>query len=80
MHSIVAVPAIGADPNKTWTGKGSNEPWLITESKEMLSETRVMFLDHGIPAEGESLDSLAGQFLDLLRGTRTHDVCQPKAL
>lgn len=74
----MAVPAIGADPNKTWTGQGSSEPWLVTESRELLEETRVMFLDHGSPTEGENLDSLAGQFLDLLRGTRNHNVYQPK--
>lgn len=78
MYSIVAVPAIGADPEKTWKAEASQESWLITESRKMLGKARVMFFDHGVPAEEESLDSLAGQLLDLLRKTRNHDVCQPK--
>ena len=80
MYSIVAVPAIGADPKKTWTAKNSREPWLISESNEMLQRTRVMFFDHGTPAKDESLDSLAEKFLDLLRKRRNRDVCQLKAL
>ena len=74
MLSLVAVPAIGADPEKTWADEKSGEPWLISESRKKLGNSRVIFFDHGAPDDQDDLETLAQHLLIHLRRKRNADV------
>ena len=47
-NSIIAVPAIGADPNSTWktARDGKSQPWLGAELQKEIPSARVLLYDH----------------------------------
>ncbi|KAI2893518.1 hypothetical protein CBS13152_4507 [Aspergillus niger] len=63
---IVAVPAIGADPGRTWLDEYSQTPWLLTELTRCIPTARVLFADHGHLDSRDDLDSLAHRLLKWL--------------
>ncbi|KAL3447367.1 hypothetical protein BJX65DRAFT_308092 [Aspergillus insuetus] len=67
---IVAVPAIGANPEKAWTSDGAGSPWLTTDLPKLISNARVLLLDHGVVNAEDSLDSLATRLLNRLQELR----------
>ncbi|KAL4867446.1 hypothetical protein BDV12DRAFT_186728 [Aspergillus spectabilis] len=67
---IVAVPAIGADPQKTWAGDDTETPWLTTELPRFIPNARVLLLDHGALEADDTLDSLATRLLNRLQEAR----------
>lgn len=69
---IVAVPAIGADPQKTWVGEGSQRPWLTSELTRYIPNARMLLLDHGPLDRQDDLDSLAHHLLKQIHTERQH--------
>ncbi|KAL4785477.1 hypothetical protein BJX76DRAFT_324360 [Aspergillus varians] len=67
---IVAIPAIGADPEKAWTGDGTKSPWLTAELPRFIPNGRVLLLDHGELDVDDTLDSLATRLLNKLQEIR----------
>ncbi|KAL2834205.1 hypothetical protein BDW59DRAFT_137501 [Aspergillus cavernicola] len=67
---IVAIPAIGADPEKSWAGGGAESPWLTTELPKLIPNARVLLLDHGELNADDTLDSLATRLLKSLQEAR----------
>jgi hypothetical protein len=66
-RSVVAVPAVGAEPIDTWTTGGRNsDNWLETDLLANLPIARVLYYDHGHPADDDGLTQLAYRLLDLL--------------
>ncbi|BCS02623.1 uncharacterized protein AKAW2_60887S [Aspergillus luchuensis] len=63
---IVAVPAIGADPRRTWLDGDSQTPWLLTELARCIPTARVLFADHGHLDSQDDLDLLAHRLLKWL--------------
>ncbi|KAE8151169.1 hypothetical protein BDV25DRAFT_139154 [Aspergillus avenaceus] len=69
---IVAVPAIGADPQRTWFDGASHKPWLVSELTRHIPAARVLLLDHGQLDRGDDLDSLAHHLLEQILQERQH--------
>ncbi|KAL2872542.1 uncharacterized protein BJX67DRAFT_11888 [Aspergillus lucknowensis] len=67
---IVAIPAIGADPEGAWTCGSAEAPWLTTEIPRLIPNARVLLLDHGELNANDTLDSLATRLLNRLQETR----------
>ncbi|KAL2856693.1 hypothetical protein BJY01DRAFT_242737 [Aspergillus pseudoustus] len=67
---IVAVPAIGADPEKAWASDGAGPPWLTTELPKLIHNARVLLLDHGEVTAEDTLESLATRLLNKLQELR----------
>ncbi|KAL2800208.1 hypothetical protein BJX66DRAFT_291497 [Aspergillus keveii] len=67
---IVAVPAIGVDPEKAWTSDGAGSPWLTTDLPKLISNARVLLLGHEVVNAEDSLDSLATRLLNRLQELR----------
>ncbi|KAL4959095.1 uncharacterized protein BDV14DRAFT_185396 [Aspergillus stella-maris] len=67
---IVAVPAIGADLERTWTGDGTQSPWLTTELPRFIPNARVLLMDHGELEADDTLESLATRLLNNLQEAR----------
>ncbi|KAL4917162.1 hypothetical protein BDW62DRAFT_184271 [Aspergillus aurantiobrunneus] len=67
---IIAIPAIGADPEETWTGDGAESPWLTAELPRFIPNARVLLFDHGQLEPDDTLDSLAKRLLNKLQETR----------
>ncbi|RAK85145.1 hypothetical protein BO79DRAFT_201721 [Aspergillus costaricaensis CBS 115574] len=63
---IVAVPAIGADPRRTWLDEDSQTPWLLTELARCIPTARVLFADHRHLDSQDDLDLLAHRLLKWL--------------
>ncbi|PYH43161.1 uncharacterized protein BP01DRAFT_301792 [Aspergillus saccharolyticus JOP 1030-1] len=63
---IVAVPAIGADPEKTWIDEGATTPWLRTDLKKIIQNARMIMIDHGRLGPQDDLESLADNLLTQL--------------
>ncbi|PWY68656.1 hypothetical protein BO70DRAFT_374330 [Aspergillus heteromorphus CBS 117.55] len=63
---IVAVPAIGADPKKTWVDGDSQTPWLTSELTRVVPNARVLLFDHGHLDPQDDLESLAHRLLKWL--------------
>lgn len=53
--SIIGVPAIGADPNRTWTrlgdGPGNEHQWLGSSLYQKIPSANVLLYDHLEPQE-----------------------------
>ncbi|KAL4944556.1 hypothetical protein BDV06DRAFT_232969 [Aspergillus oleicola] len=67
---IVAVPAIGAEPERAWTSDGMQSPWLTTELPRFIPNARVLLMDHGDLEADDTLDSLATRLLNNLQEAR----------
>ncbi|KKK20761.1 hypothetical protein AOCH_002269 [Aspergillus ochraceoroseus] len=67
---IVAIPAIGADPEKAWIGDNGNAPWLTTDLPKLIPNARILLLDHGELDANDDLDSLATKLLNKLQQKR----------
>ncbi|KAL6234165.1 hypothetical protein BDW75DRAFT_241365 [Aspergillus navahoensis] len=67
---VVAIPAIGADPERAWTGEGTQSPWLTTELRRFIPNARVLLLDHGGLGAADTLDLLATRLLNKLQEAR----------
>ncbi|KAF7587154.1 hypothetical protein BBP40_007662 [Aspergillus hancockii] len=67
---IVAVPAIGADPQKTWIGEDPQELWLTSELARYIPNARVLLLDHGQLGRQDDLDTLAHRLLQQIHQER----------
>ncbi|KAL5343814.1 hypothetical protein BJX70DRAFT_385147 [Aspergillus crustosus] len=67
---IVAVPAIGADPAKAWTGDDTEAPWLTTELPKYITNARILLLDHGKLKADDTLETLATRLLNKLQEAR----------
>ena len=65
-YSIVAVPPVGAHPIKAWTNGSSPKPWLISDLRRYIPNARVLLYNHGMPTDGDTLDSLGRTLLDQL--------------
>ncbi|KAB8272551.1 hypothetical protein BDV30DRAFT_211893 [Aspergillus minisclerotigenes] len=69
---VVAVPAIGADPQRAWIGDDFQRPWLISELTRYIPNVRVLLLDHGPLDRQDDLDSLAHHLLKQIHAERQH--------
>ncbi|KAL5003351.1 hypothetical protein BDV10DRAFT_44374 [Aspergillus recurvatus] len=67
---VVAIPAIGADPERAWTGGDTQSPWLTTELRRFIPNARVLLLEHGELGAAETLDLLATRLLNKLQEAR----------
>ncbi|KAL4878973.1 hypothetical protein BJY04DRAFT_194503 [Aspergillus karnatakaensis] len=67
---IVAVPAIGADPQKAWAGDETAAPWLATELPRFIPNARILLLDHGELKTDDTLETLATRLLNKLQEAR----------
>ncbi|KAL4896882.1 hypothetical protein BDV59DRAFT_79815 [Aspergillus ambiguus] len=67
---VIAVPAIGADPTRTWLDEGSQEPWITSELRQHIPNARVLLIDPGPFDLHESLDSLAENLLHQIHQER----------
>ncbi|PWY93166.1 hypothetical protein BO94DRAFT_616050 [Aspergillus sclerotioniger CBS 115572] len=63
---VVAVPAIGADPRRTWLDENSQTPWLLSDLTKCVPNARVLLADHGHIGSRDDLDSLAHRLLKWL--------------
>ncbi|KAF9883817.1 hypothetical protein FE257_002754 [Aspergillus nanangensis] len=61
---IIAVPAIGADPVKTWWDDDARQAWIPTELHNPVPNARVILIDHGPLEPHDSLDSIAQHLLN----------------
>ncbi|KAL4777638.1 hypothetical protein BDW60DRAFT_7183 [Aspergillus nidulans var. acristatus] len=71
---IVAIPAIGADPESAWIGEDTQSPWLTTELRRFIPNARVLLLDHGELGAEDTLDLLATGLLNKLQEARKSTV------
>ncbi|KAE8353501.1 hypothetical protein BDV28DRAFT_148002 [Aspergillus coremiiformis] len=69
---IVAVPAIGVDPQRTWVDEDSHKSWLTSELTHYIPNARVLLLDHGSLDRQDDLDSLAQNLLKQIHSVRQH--------
>ncbi|KAL4924484.1 uncharacterized protein BDV17DRAFT_300974 [Aspergillus undulatus] len=67
---IVAVPAIGAEPERAWTGDGAQSPWVTTELPRFIPNARVLLMDHGELDAEDTLESLGTRLLNNLQEAR----------
>ncbi|PYI05083.1 hypothetical protein BO78DRAFT_371738 [Aspergillus sclerotiicarbonarius CBS 121057] len=63
---VVAVPAIGADPRRTWLDENSQTPWLLSDLTRCIPSARVLLSDHGHLDSRDDLESLAHRLLKWL--------------
>ncbi|KAI9370895.1 hypothetical protein BJX61DRAFT_548671 [Aspergillus egyptiacus] len=67
---IVAIPAIGADPEQAWAGDSTQSPWLTAELPKFIPNARVLLIDHGELSASDTIDSLAERLLNKLQEAR----------
>ncbi|RAK96319.1 uncharacterized protein BO80DRAFT_366606 [Aspergillus ibericus CBS 121593] len=63
---VVAVPAIGADPRRTWLDENSQTPWLLSDLTRYIPNARVLLSDHGHLDSRDDLETLAHRLLKWL--------------
>jgi hypothetical protein len=81
--SVVAVSAVGADPEKTWKVMTQNqdgsctvdrESWITKALRDKIPCARVLIYNYGKPKEDDGLDSLATNLLEHVISERKGDV------
>jgi hypothetical protein len=83
--SVIAVSAVGADPENTWKVMAQNqdgsytvdrESWITRALRDKIPCARVLIYNHGKPKEDDDLDSLATNLLEHVISERKGDVRQ----
>ncbi|KAL4910309.1 hypothetical protein BDW74DRAFT_173767 [Aspergillus multicolor] len=67
---IVAIPAIGADPERAWATDDAGSPWLTAELPRFIPNARVLLIDHGQLDAEDTLDTLATRLINQLQEAR----------
>jgi len=81
--SVIAISAVGADPENTWKVTVQNqdgsytvdrESWITRALRDKIPCARVLIYSHGKPKEDDDLDSLATNLLEHVISERKGDV------
>jgi hypothetical protein len=72
LDSIVGVPPIGGNHQKTWTEQGSRSPWLGTELFKRM-EARVLLYNHGPLHKHDKIEDLGQRLLNHLLHERASE-------